>query len=262
MFSRNGRDVKSLLATATKRATFRLRKEGGDPLDTELLERDFFEMPPKGAARAALVQLVNVDHILKRVMEMEKSILVRRAKGSFDPATVLKDMRWMNWTFVGSPGTGKTTVARAFGEVFHELGLLAERKIVEVSGLDLCATHTGQTSPLVRAKLDQALGGVLFINEAYGLLQSSFGTEAITTLLQAITTPKYEGKLVIVLDGYPDQIFKLLSSNSGYVVVCVCAWMCMRNYVMHHENCDGTDRLPVSCAYLCILFFCYPHISA
>ncbi|KAI9205170.1 P-loop containing nucleoside triphosphate hydrolase protein [Polychytrium aggregatum] len=119
-----------------------------------------------------------------------------------------------HFIFKGSPGTGKTTVARAMSRILYEMEMLASPKIVETSGSDLTGEYVGQTKTKVSEKLGQARGAVLFIDEAYELGKGSYGEEAMTTLLAAMTDPEYRG-IVIIIAGYEHEIDEMLDRNPG-----------------------------------------------
>jgi len=212
----NAGAVRNLLDTAVQRMSRRHAATPDTLHSDELVAADLFSEPEQGDALAALATLVNAESIVQRVQKLERQLRSRRAKsrGGGD-----KDLL-RNWVFVGPPGTGKTTVARAFGEVFHGLGLLADSAVTEVSAMELIAPFVGQTSGRVSEAMERALGGVLFIDEAYGLDYSkqsgnSFAKDACETLLSNLTHPKYQGKLVVILAGYPDHIDSLLQCNPG-----------------------------------------------
>lgn len=101
------------------------------------------------------------------------------------------------------------------GQIYYDLGFLAEVEVVECSASDLIGQYVGQTGPKTRAQLDKALGKVLFIDEAYRLAEGHFATEAINELVDQLTKPKYMAKLLVILAGYAQEINKLISINPG-----------------------------------------------
>ncbi|KAK3276111.1 hypothetical protein CYMTET_10223 [Cymbomonas tetramitiformis] len=215
----NAGAVKNLLDSAKERMMAR-REQGEDvPKDPEgrwmPSRADFFDELVEGSALASLRDLVNAEHIIECVNRVQQSIKVQQARGGSD-----KDLRMRmlkNWVFSGPPGTGKTTVARAFGEVYHQLGLLADPGVVECKAQDLIGQFVGSTAPLVNAKMEAARGGVLFIDEAYGLdpRRSSYGSDAVEKLLANLTDPKFEGNMIVILAGYDEHMRTLLQANPG-----------------------------------------------
>lgn len=126
------------------------------------------------------------------------------------PATKLTS----HLVFSGNPGTGKTTVARLIAEIYKCLGLLNRGHLVEVQAKDLVAEYVGQTSAKTAEVIESAIGGVLFLDEAYSLLEiPHYGQEAIETLLPALSNRSDE--LVVIVAGYPDKMKQFISSNPG-----------------------------------------------
>lgn len=121
----------------------------------------------------------------------------------------------MHMVFEGNPGNGKTTVARIMAKLLYNMGFIGEEKIVEVSSPDLIAGYTGQTALKTRDVIINAMGGVLFIDEAYALNSTAggFGDEAIAVLLKYMED--YHENLVVIVAGYEDEMEKFLNSNSG-----------------------------------------------
>ncbi|WP_067482021.1 AAA family ATPase [Actinomadura hibisca] len=120
--------------------------------------------------------------------------------------------------FTGNPGTAKTTIARLIAAVYAELGLLSSGHLVEVTRANLVAEYVGQTAPRVRAVVERALGGVLFIDEAYTLTQATgdgrdFGAEAVAELL--LRMEEHRSDLVVIVAGYGEQMEEFLNSNPG-----------------------------------------------
>lgn len=117
--------------------------------------------------------------------------------------------------FRGPPGTGKTSTARKMGKVFYDLGFLAKAEVVECSASDLVGQYIGHTGPQVRKKLDNALGRVLFVDEAYRLAEGQFAKEAVDEIVDCLTKERYQGKMVVILAGYDEDINRLLAVNPG-----------------------------------------------
>jgi SpoVK/Ycf46/Vps4 family AAA+-type ATPase len=121
--------------------------------------------------------------------------------------------------FKGNPGTGKTTVAKMIGKVYHKMGLLSNGKVHEVGRADLVGQYIGQTAPKVKEAIEKARGGVLFIDEAYSLVRSKedskdYGQEVVETLIKEMSDGP--GDVAIIVAGYPKEMDVFLNSNPGF----------------------------------------------
>jgi len=119
----------------------------------------------------------------------------------------------LHFVFRGNPGTGKTTIARILANFFKALGLLSKGHLIEVDRSGIVAQYLGQTAPKTNSVIDSAMGGVLFIDEAYTLASDAFGKEAIDTLLKRMEDDK--GKFIVIAAGYFDEMEEFLNSNTG-----------------------------------------------
>jgi len=156
---------------------------------------------------APLDRLYRMEGIRHKLQQLSNAFSVAQREGSEIPELG-------HFVFTGSPGTGKTTVARVMAKILFDLRLLGKNHVQETSGLNLTGEYVGQTKKKVEEQLDAAKGGVLFIDEAYELGKGPFGAEACTAIVAAMTDPKYAG-LVIAIAGYQADISDMLDTNPG-----------------------------------------------
>jgi SpoVK/Ycf46/Vps4 family AAA+-type ATPase len=229
----NGRFVRSLLEKAGQARDVRVMDVGTEPAAEDLttLEapdlvqafseltsrfRGYAEAPTVESALAELDELIGLEPVKRQVHEIAAQLRVARLRSrqglaSQPPAR--------HFVFTGPPGTGKTTVARILGRIFAALGLLVRPEVVEAHRADLVGEHLGSTAIKTGKLIDSALGGVLFIDEAYSLYNpgytggDAYGSEAVATLLKRAEDDR--DRLVIVLAGYPADMDRFLRSNPG-----------------------------------------------
>lgn len=161
-----------------------------------------------------LEDLVGLEKVKAKVYDLisyQKVQLLRKKVGLSVPNNTL------HLAFTGNPGTGKTTVARIVGHIYKQIGLLSSGHFLEVSRTDLIAGYQGQTALKVKKVIDEAKGGVLFIDEAYSITENdhsdSYGRECLTELTKALED--YREDLVVIVAGYTEPMKKFFDSNPG-----------------------------------------------
>lgn len=169
---------------------------------------------PELSWKEQLNQLVGLGEVKKKIYELES--YVRYVTESRKRGQKCEDIN-LHMLFVGNPGTGKTTVARIIAQILYEIGVLKKNKVVETERKDLVGQYIGHTALKTAAVIDKAMGGVLFIDEAYSLVPEEngrdFGHEAIETLIKAMEDRK--GQFVVILAGYRDEMQRFVDSNPG-----------------------------------------------
>ena len=159
----------------------------------------------------ALVGLEKVKNKVQDLIVYQKVQKMRREKKLHSTKNTL------HLAFTGNPGTGKTTVARIVGRIYKQIGLLSKGHFLEVSRTDLIAGYQGQTALKVKKVIEQAKGGVLFIDEAYSITENdhtdSYGRDCLTELTKALED--YREDLVVIVAGYTEPMNKFFESNPG-----------------------------------------------
>ena len=164
---------------------------------------------------AMLNELIGMEVVKKSVADLCQSILNNQKRKALG---LTAENPKIHLVLTGNPGTGKTTVARILGKLFHTMQLLPSDKVIETAGLDMTAGYVGQTKDKVNELCDKAMGGVLFIDEAYYLAgqdgnANSFGSEAVGTLLKRMEDDR--GKFVVIAAGYQNEMQDFLRMNPG-----------------------------------------------
>ncbi|KAF1989215.1 P-loop containing nucleoside triphosphate hydrolase protein [Aulographum hederae CBS 113979] len=179
-----------------------------DTLDAWDMDEDF-QRSEKGADVKRLFEGVIGGEAMIEQLEGYQNTFSNLKQLGMDPREQIR----FTFLFRGPPGTGKTTTARRMGQVYYDMGFLANAEVVECSATDLVGQFVGHTGPKVQEKLDSALGKVLFIDEAYRLAEGHFGKEAMDEIVDCLTKPKYHKKLIVILAGYDEDINRLMAIN-------------------------------------------------
>ena len=173
--------------------------------------------------------LIGLEPVKKRIRETAALLLVERARGRLGLAHRTPTL---HMSFTGNPGTGKTTVAMKMADLLHRLGYVRKGHLVTVTRDDLVGQYIGHTAPKTKEILKKAMGGVLFIDEAYYLYrpenERDYGQEAIEILLQVMENQRED--LVVILAGYADRMERFFESNPGF-----------RSRIAHHVDFPDYD---------------------
>ncbi|KAG0697526.1 P-loop containing nucleoside triphosphate hydrolase protein [Suillus ampliporus] len=212
----NGGEVENMLTFAKDRY---LKRQASKPshlsLDIVFEPEDFdpnWNRDQHAAANLAQLfeDMVGCEPVVQKLGDYQNMARGMKASGL--------DMRKQiptSFIFKGPPGTGKTTIARKFGQVYYDMGFLASTELVECSASDLVGEYVGQTGPKTKKLFEKAIGKVLFVDEAYRLSQGHFAQEAIDEVVGLMTNEKFMGKMVIILAGYEKEMNQLLGANPG-----------------------------------------------
>jgi len=181
-------------------------------------------------------ELIGLAPVKERIREIAALLLVDRVRSKFGLASQAPTL---HMSFTGNPGTGKTTVAVRMAEILHRLGYVRRGHLVAVTRDDLVGQYVGHTAPKTKEVLKKAMGGVLFIDEAYYLYRQEnerdYGQESIEILLQVMENNRDD--LVVILAGYADKMDRFFHSNPGF-----------RSRVAHHidfPDYDDSDLLAI-----------------
>ena len=214
----NGRTMRSLFDQICKKQAQRLQGENISTMSNEELMTIEDQDIPYEAPQAVdyteclkkLDGLVGLGGVKKEISNLAAFLNLQIKRGETNT------FQGKHYVFTGNPGTGKTTVARIMADVFKTLGIVSRGQLVEADRAKLVAGYSGQTAIKTNQLVDQALGGVLFIDEAYTLKSNdgdSFGAEAIDTLLKRLEDDR--GKFICIVAGYTDQMHDFIDSNPG-----------------------------------------------
>lgn len=160
-------------------------------------------------------ELIGLKPVKTRIREIASLLLIERIRKRMNLTT---DVPTLHMSFTGNPGTGKTTVALRIASILHRLGFVRRGHVVSVTRDELVGQYIGHTAPKTKEVLKKAMGGVLFIDEAYYLNrpdnERDYGQEAIEILLQVMESQRED--LVVILAGYGDRMEKFYASNPGF----------------------------------------------
>lgn len=211
--SGNGRLVRNIIESAILNQSKRLLDNENEAMDILKVEDFKFEDNKNFDLEKSLEKIIGLDNV-KDFIRTQYNLIIAQEKRKRAGLNV-DTSQSLNMIFTGNPGTGKTTIARIVSEMFKEMGMLKSGQLIEVDPSDLVAEYSGQTAGKTEEVFKSALGGILFIDEAYGLSRegSSFGREAIDTLVKLIED--YRGEIVVILAGYEKEMKDFLKSNSG-----------------------------------------------
>ncbi|KAI1081768.1 P-loop containing nucleoside triphosphate hydrolase protein [Whalleya microplaca] len=211
----NAGEVDIVLDQAKERQQRRLSEFPGSKNMDSLIPRDIdpeFDRGEQGTTNIHMLfkDVIGCEEVVQQLEGYQQVVQNMKAM-DMDPCSQIP----FGFLFRGPPGTGKTTTARRMGKVYYDMGFLSEAIVVECSATDLVGQYVGHTGPKVQKKFDEALGRVLFIDEAYRLAEGHFAKEAMDEIVGCLTKERYQNKLVVILAGYDNDINRLMNQNPG-----------------------------------------------
>ena len=181
--------------------------------EVHTVKQEVVKAAPKGSAYDQLMKMIGLEEAKKVIRQ---ALNYYKAQKLFADKGMKEDRPAMHMVFTGNPGTAKTTVARLFARIMRENELLSKGNLVEVGRGDLVGKFVGWTAPTIQRRFREAEGGVLFIDEAYSLVDDrsgSYGDEAINTIVQEMENHRED--VVVIFAGYPDLMETFLKKNPG-----------------------------------------------